>query len=75
VPTLKELESWLSTGQVARELGISRQGAINLAESRKVRAAKTACGWLYDPQSVRAALKQHNGEFPIHETHHQKPHR
>ena len=52
MPSLKELEAWLSTGQVSKRLGMSRQGVIYLAEQRKVRAVKTAAGWLYDPDSV-----------------------
>ena len=52
MPSLKELETWLSTGQVSKRLGMSRQGVIYLAEQRKVRAVKTAVGWLYDPDSV-----------------------
>ncbi len=52
MPTLQEFEKWMSTGQVAAELGRTRQGAINLAEARKIRAVKTAAGWLYDPESV-----------------------
>lgn len=52
MPSLSELETWLSTSQVSKELGYSRQGAINLAEARKIRAVKTAAGWLYDPASV-----------------------
>jgi len=52
--SLKELEQWLSTGQVARKLGRSRQGVIDLAEQRRLRAVKTAAGWLYDPESVEA---------------------
>ena len=52
MPSLKELETWLSTGQVSKKLGMSRQGVIYLAEQRKVRAVKTATGWLYDPDSV-----------------------
>jgi len=54
MPSLSELETWLSTSQVSKKLGYSRQGAINLAEARKVRAVKTAAGWLYDPESVEA---------------------
>jgi hypothetical protein len=54
MPNLKELERWMGTGQVARELGYSRQGVINLAEDGKVRAVKTGVGWLYDPDSVEA---------------------
>ncbi len=33
---------------------MSRQGVVYLAEQRKVRAVKTAVGWLYDPDSVGA---------------------
>ncbi len=60
MPSLSELEKWMSTGQVSKRLGYSRQGAIDLAEGRKIRAVKTAAGWLYDPDSVetfRAHLK------------------
>ncbi len=52
MPSLQELERWMSTSQVSKRLGYSRQGAINLAEARKIRAVKTAAGWLYDPESV-----------------------
>ncbi len=51
---LKELERWMSTGQVSKYLGRSRQGVIYLAEARKLRAVKTTAGWLYDPESVEA---------------------
>ena len=54
MPSLSEIEKWLSTSQVSKLLGYSRQGTINLAESRKIRAVKTAAGWLYDPDSVEA---------------------
>ncbi len=54
MPRLTELETWLSTGQVAKRLGYSRQGAIDLANARKIRSVHTATGWLYDPQSVEA---------------------
>lgn len=52
MPTLREFEQWISTGQVSKRLGRSRQGVIDLAEARKLRAVKTAAGWLYDPESV-----------------------
>lgn len=35
-------------------MGYSRQGVINLAESRKIRSVRTVAGWLYDPESVEA---------------------
>ena len=52
MPNLSEIEKWLSTSQMSKLLEYSRQGTINLAESRKIRAVKTAAGWLYDPESV-----------------------
>ncbi len=52
MPSLTEIEKWLSTSQVSKKLGYSRQGVINLAESRKIRSVRTAAGWLYDPDSV-----------------------
>ena len=64
MPSLTEIEKWLSTSQVSKQLGYSRQGVINLAESRKIRAVKTAAGWLYDPESVevfRATMKASKG--------------
>jgi hypothetical protein len=45
---------------VSKRLGYSRQGVINLAESRKIRSVRTVAGWLYDPESVevfRATMK------------------
>jgi hypothetical protein len=56
--SLTELETWLSTGQVARALGRSRQGVIDLAESRRIRSVRTAAGWLYDPRSVEAFAEE-----------------
>ncbi len=50
--SLQELETWLTTGQVARALGRSRPNVIQLAESRRIRSVRTRAGWLYDPNSV-----------------------
>jgi excisionase family DNA binding protein len=64
MPSLRELEQWMGTGQVAKKLGYSRQGTINLAEDGKIRAVKTGAGWLYDPDSVdlfKARLKASKG--------------
>ena len=52
--SLEELERWMSTGQVSKRLGRSRQGVMHRAEARRLRAVKTAAGWLYDPESVEA---------------------
>lgn len=58
MPSLKELEHWMGTGQVAKRLGYSRQGVINLIEDKRLRAVKTGAGWLYDPDSVEAFAKR-----------------
>lgn len=52
MPTLRELESWLSNGDVAKRLGVSRPTAIRAAEEGHIRAVRTRLGWLYDPESV-----------------------
>lgn len=52
MPSIKELESWLGTGQTAKRLGYSRQGVMKLAEARKIRSVRTGAGWIYDPESV-----------------------
>ncbi len=49
---LKELETWLTTGEAAAILGRTMQGKINLIKSGRVRGVKTRAGWLYDPKSV-----------------------
>ena len=59
MPTLREFEQWLSTGQVSKRLSRSRQGIINLAEDKSIRAVKTAAGWLYDPESVADFERNH----------------
>jgi hypothetical protein len=50
---LKELERWMGTGRVADKLGYCRQGVINLAMDRKIRAVHYGAGWSYDPDSVK----------------------
>ena len=60
MPTLRELERWMSTGQVSKRLSRSRQGVINLAEDKSIRAVKTAAGWLYDPDSVKDFERREN---------------
>lgn len=53
MPSIKELEEWMTTGQVSTRLGWSRQGVINLAEQRRLRAVKVGGqSWIYDPESV-----------------------
>jgi hypothetical protein len=57
MPTIKELEYWLTTSQAASIMGKTRQGITWMAENRKLRAAKTQLGWLIDPKSVEAARR------------------
>jgi len=60
-PKLIELEDWLTTGQVAKRLGRSRQGILNLARDGRFRAVHVGknheCDgergvWIFDPESV-----------------------
>ena len=58
MPTIRELENWLTTSQAASKLNKTRQGVTWMVENKKLRAAKTQLGWLIDPQSVEAARKR-----------------
>ena len=55
---LKDLENWMSIGQVSRKLGRSRQGVLNIAEEGRIRGVKTQIGWLLDPASVEQFAKR-----------------
>jgi excisionase family DNA binding protein len=50
--SLKDLESWLSSHDVAERLSISRTTAVKLATEGHIRAVKTRIGWLFDPAAV-----------------------
>ena len=53
----------MSTGQVSKILGRSRQGVIDLAESRRLRAVKVAGQfWAYDPESVEDFKRKQEGK-------------
>lgn len=52
MPSLSELEQWMTTGQTASKLSKSRQGVTWLVENKKLRAVKTQAGWLIDPKSI-----------------------
>ncbi len=62
MPTINELEHWLTTSQAASILGKTRQGVLWLAENKKLRAVKTQLGWLVDPKSVRDASSSQDNE-------------
>jgi excisionase family DNA binding protein len=53
MPTLKELERWLTTSQAASKLGKTRQGVLWLLEEGRLRGVRTALGWLVDPEAVK----------------------
>ncbi len=71
-PKLIELEDWLTTGQVAKRLGRSRQGILNLARDGRFRAVHVGKNhegdgergvWIFDPDSVdEFARKNPKGE-------------
>jgi hypothetical protein len=48
----------MGTGQVSKKLDRSRQGTINLAVDKRLRAVKTGAGWLCDPDSVVEFLER-----------------
>jgi len=52
MPTIKELESWMTTGEAASALGKSVQGVKWMLENRRLRGVRTRLGWLVDPASV-----------------------
>lgn len=62
MPTIRELENWLTTSQAASKLNKTRQGITWMVENRRLRAAKTPLGWLIDPESVRQAAKNQREE-------------
>jgi hypothetical protein len=58
VVNLMELENWLTNSQVAKRIGRSRQGVLDLARDGRLRAVhvgKNAPGkgcWIFDPADV-----------------------
>jgi hypothetical protein len=58
MPTVKELERWLTTSQAASELGKTRQGILWLLENKRLRGVKTQLGWLVDPSAVKALRRE-----------------
>jgi excisionase family DNA binding protein len=62
LPTIRELEEWMTTGDAASRLGKSRQGVVWLCENRRLRAARTRLGWLVDPKDVVRYAREHGIE-------------
>ena len=53
MPTIQELEKWMTTGDAARELGKSVEGIKWMLRNRKLRGVHTRLGWLIDPDDVK----------------------
>jgi len=58
VPTIREFEQWLTTGDAASKLGMSRQGVVWLLQNRRLRGVRTALGWLCDPADVERLAQE-----------------
>ncbi len=52
MPTLREFEDWMTTGEAASRLGKSPQGVKWMLENRRLRGVRTKLGWLIDPADV-----------------------
>lgn len=52
MPSLKELENWLTTSEAASKLGKTRQGVVWMCENGRLRAVRTRLGWLVDPKGL-----------------------
>ena len=52
MPSIQDFEGWFTTSAAASKLGKTRQGVVWLCENRRLRAARTALGWLVDPVDV-----------------------
>lgn len=59
MPNLRELASWMTTGQAASRLSLSRQSVVEAAKDGYLRAAHVGSAyddgkavWVYDPDSV-----------------------
>jgi hypothetical protein len=58
MPTIKEIEEWLTTGEVASRLGKSPQGIKWMLENRRLRGVRTKLGWLVDPKNVEELARR-----------------
>jgi predicted site-specific integrase-resolvase len=58
-------QRWLTTGQVARWLGVDRKTIRHWVKAGKLPSWKNpANGWYYfDPEQVRSCLQLHKGEI------------
>lgn len=71
MPSMKELETWLTAGQAAHELGASRQAINKLIRNGRLRAVHVGKDheggrgmWAIDPKSIeshKSSTKPHSG--------------
>ncbi len=64
MPTIHEFEKWLSAGQAAERVGVSRQAIWKAANEKRLRVANTANGILVDPASVAAMIRRRAASPP-----------
>ncbi len=58
MPSIRQFEQWLTTGDTASRLGKSRQGIVWLLENKRLRGARTALGWLVDSVDVERFARE-----------------
>lgn len=58
MPSIKELETWLTTIEAAREIGMSRQALYPHLEEGELRAVHSRAGWLIEPASVERMKRE-----------------
>ncbi len=64
MPTIHEFERWMSAGQAAERIGVSRQAVWKMAREKRIRVADTANGILVDPASVSAMIRRRAASPP-----------
>lgn len=58
MPSIREFEQWLTTGEAAERLNRSIPGVKWLLERRRLAGAKTHRGWLVDPKDVERFARE-----------------
>lgn len=65
--TPADLAEWMTTGQVARALGVSSTRVRQLSDEGRIAHLSTALGKLYDPAAVEAmaCINRPSGRPPV----------
>jgi hypothetical protein len=58
MPSIADFEKWMSAGEAAERIGVSRQAVWKMANEKRIRVANTANGILVDPLSVEAMIRR-----------------